>query len=545
MPISIPKRFLQILKPLKYYDQSSKGGDKGIKWAFSKGAKEVLPLSFWDNPREFIQAFPQLRIIKDSLTRKVTIISLPTGAFLVKDYKIKGRGEVLKYLLVPSRAQREWVMGIVARRRRVPIPSPLAMGERRKWGILKEAFFVAEAIVPSIPFTELSRTEIEGVYFPKAAQLLRRMHQAGIFHKDLHAGNILIQKERRELFLIDLHRSTFSRTIPERKRLWNIAQLFLSLEGKLSRESKRSFLAIYNEGGDLLRGDYEDILKKIEKIERRIWYRHMRSRTKRCLKNSTGFYTLKGDGWKVWARREWEVGDLFEIMKAHEAIMRGEAEGLIKRDRRTAISSVDFRGRRIYVKEFIYPNLKERLKDTFRGVKGLKAWIGGNGLLVRGVDVGPVAFLLQRRALLPSKAFLFMSADEGYRDLKEMISSAEGSLPKKKFLEKLADFIVLLFERGIVHRDLKARNILVAERGGGWRFSLTDWEDVRFRRRASRRDVIRALVQLNTSIPLSLVGWRDRVYFLGRFLDSLGEGDRTSFYKEIAESSEKRGYDES
>ncbi len=530
---------------MKSYDETSNQGYRGIRWSLRKGSEKLLPLSFWDDPREFLRAFSHQRILKDSLTRKVVIISLPEGTYLVKDYKIRGWKEKAKYLFAPSKAQKEWIVGIVARRREVPTPLPLAMGERRRWGILREAFFVAEAVVPSKALMELPREKISVTYLEKAAALLRKVHRAGIFHKDLHAGNILVDEEDGELFLIDLHRSSFSRSVPERKRLWNIAQLFLSLQGKISLEEKGHFLRIYDEDQDMIKGDHGEALRKIEKMERKIWYRHMKSRTKRCLKNSTGFYTLRGDGWKVWARREWEVGDLFEILKAHEAIMRGEAGGLIKRDRRTAISSVDFRGKRIYVKEFIYPNLKERLKDTFRGVKGLKAWIGGNGLLVRGVDVGPVAFLLQRRALLPSKAFLFMSADEGYKDLKEMISSAEGSLPKRKFLEELADFIAFLFERGIVHKDLKARNILVAERGGGWRFSLTDWEDVRFRKRASRRDVIRALVQLNTSIPLSLMGWRDRVYFLGKFLDSLGEGDKTSFLKEIAELSEKRGYDES
>ena len=72
---------------------------------------------------------------------------------------------------------------------------PLAMAERRKGRVLKDAFLITQAISPSSPLIELL---IEGRHKDllfSAARLMKRAHKAGLFHQDLHAGNILVGGE--------------------------------------------------------------------------------------------------------------------------------------------------------------------------------------------------------------------------------------------------------------------------------------------------------------------------------------------------------------
>jgi tRNA A-37 threonylcarbamoyl transferase component Bud32 len=519
----------------------------GFKWFIAEGADVSLPPSLVDNPIAFLRRRPH-RLIKDSLVRTALIIPGPRGDLFIKRYKIRGFIEELKYLVFPSKAQREWKMARLALHRGISTPCPLAMAERRRWRVLRDALFITQAISPSVPLLEVLGEKGYEDHLFRAALLIKQIHEAGFFHQDLHAGNILVNSNDEELYLIDLHRSRSMRRISERRQLWNLAQFYYSVRGWLTSRMKEEFLRhYYNNKGDMSKQDIAGIVRRIGSIEDRIHQRHMQSRTKRCLKNSGGFYLAKKDGWRIWARRGWKTEELLDAVQEHKDRVGKGKEGLIKEDRRTAITLFDFMKKRICVKEYRSEGVLSRCKELFRRSKAWKGWLMGNGLEVRGIaGITPLALVERRRWGLRQGAFLLMESPPGYRELRSYIKGifADPHFHTKKrnaFIKALAVFMAGLYNLNIAHRDLKISNILVRENGDGWYFALTDWEDIKLDKEISEKRLIKGLVQMNTSAPL-YIRLQDRLRFLKAYFALIERAETGAVSREVVKESEKRGW---
>ena len=498
-------------------------GAKGFRWFMAEGAARWLPASLLDNPESFLLINPPQSIVKESPVRQVAIFSGPQGEFFLKHYKTREARERLKYCIVSSKARKEWVMAHRALSKGIPTPLPLAIAERRRGMILHDAFLITQAIVPSVPLIELIPAGKQKALLSRTARLIREAHDTGLFHQDLHAGNVLVGSKEKKLYVIDLHRSRFVRRFSQGRRLWNLAQFFYSLTGSLSPEDKEAFLQQYDKEKDTFHHGFAEVLRKIDRLEERIYRRHMKSRTKRCLKNSGGFYVFKNDGWRIWARREWKTEALLDIIRKHEGIVAAGKDGLIKDDRRTAITLFDFMKKRVCIKEYRYKGIMLRFKEIFRRSKARTGWLMGNGLVVRGITaIRPQALLERRRGGVRREAFLIMETPPGYVELDRYLvrsfeDSRHGRTKTRAFLKALAGFMALLFKLRISHRDLKTCNIMVREARDTWDFGLVDMDDVQLDKEIRHGRLLKALVQLNTSTPL-FIDMRDRIRLLSRYL---------------------------
>ncbi|MCJ7662706.1 MAG: hypothetical protein MUO24_00530 [Desulfobacterales bacterium] len=432
-----------------------------------------------------------------------------------------------------------------ALRKGVPTPLPLAMAERRNGWFLQDALLITQAIVPSRPLIELIPEGGHEELFFRAARLLRQTHEAGLFHQDLHAGNILVGMEDKKLYLIDLHRSRFARSVSRHRRLWNLAQFFYSLRGWFSPEDKKAFLQQYDEEGDTLEGELEQGLREIERLEQGIYRRHMKSRTKRCLKASGGFYVAKEEGWQIWARRGWKPQTLLKIVTKHKDIVAKGKEGLIKTDLRTAISLFNYKETRLCVKEYRYQGGWRRWKELFRRSKARRGWLMGNGVVVRGVGgIIPQALLEKRARGLLQEAFLIMETPPGYVELDRYMVQAFGAqrqddTRKDAFLRDAAGFMAALYLRNIIHRDLKTCNLMVREENTGWDFCLVDMDDVQLGKKIRRSELLKGLIQLHTSTPL-FIEMQDRIRFLARYLRLIKKDDISNLARRVIEGSKGR-----
>jgi hypothetical protein len=268
----------------------------------------------------------------------------------------------------------------------------------------------------------------------------------------------------------------------------------------------------------------------------------MKSRTKRCLKNSGGFYVVKKDSWHIWARREWKTEALLEAIKKHGEIVAGEKDGLIKADRRTAITLFDFKKRRICVKEYRYTGMMLRFKELFRRSKARTGWLMGNGLVVRGITaITPQALLERRRR---GQAFLIMETPPGYIELdrymvRSLKDSRHGRLKARAFLKAFAGFMAGLYNLRISHRDLKTCNIMVHETRDTWDFGLVDMDDIQLDKKVSHPKILKTLVQLNTSTPL-FIDMRERIRFLIRYLNSIKKHNVRDMVRSVIKGSRGR-----
>jgi tRNA A-37 threonylcarbamoyl transferase component Bud32 len=338
--------------------------------------------------------------IKDSRVRWAAIFPGPDGqAFFIKKFRIKNWKERLKYLLLPSRAMKEWDLSLALRQKGIEIPNPAGAMEKTRWGFLDESLYISEAIEDTAPLIDFFMERF-GEGFLKGdgekkrlittlGRTVRRLHDGGLFQTDMHAGNFLIDKRRHgTLHLIDLHRARIRKFLSHRQRLWNIAQLFHSLNSVLDQGNKEIFLEAYGEREGPF-SSLKTLLMRIEGVVDGIRRRHQKSRAKRCLGESTLFTSHRWKGYRLYRSRDVFKETLLEIIDAHREIEKTQPSRLLKNTPKTVLSVVEIpsgSGPRACVKHYRYPTAWGKIKDCFRYSKGKISWVAANELLRRGIS---------------------------------------------------------------------------------------------------------------------------------------------------------------
>jgi len=140
----------------------------------------------------------------------------------------------------PARARRIWenAHGLALR----GIDTPKLWAWERRWvaGEWVESVDLPGYILGS--YGALPRAERRD-FLALLARRVRRLHDYGVYHADLKAGNILIGDGR--ILVIDLDRLRFSVDLPERDRLFNLAQLNAAVTPPLTRTDRLRFLDQY------------------------------------------------------------------------------------------------------------------------------------------------------------------------------------------------------------------------------------------------------------------------------------------------------------
>ena len=119
----------------------------------------------------------------------------PPEGIVVKSFGARGLSR-LKTLVQPSKAARAWRGAVALVEAGFGTAAPIAYLERRSGGLVRESYFVAERLaggreIRSL-FRELAPAELEPLLAALAGELVR-IHAAGILHRDLSDGNILVE----------------------------------------------------------------------------------------------------------------------------------------------------------------------------------------------------------------------------------------------------------------------------------------------------------------------------------------------------------------
>lgn len=117
----------------------------------------------------------------------------------------------------------------------------------------------------------------------KVAEIVRRMHGAGINHRDLYLAHFLMpladiaaENGRGALYLIDLHRAQIRTQVPRRWRIKDLGGLYFSAANVgLTRRDLLRFLRIYSDTSlrQLFSGE-QSILKASRREGERLYRRH-------------------------------------------------------------------------------------------------------------------------------------------------------------------------------------------------------------------------------------------------------------------------------
>ncbi len=378
--------------------------------------------------------------------------------------------------------RREWRWLRRLRARGLPVPAPLALGRldsgetvlATEW---QDGRSLAE--LASLPRPE-RRSTLNAV-----GEALRQLHAAGVVHGDLHADNVRLTPAGP--VLLDLGRARRGRSL--RLRLRDLAYLEHSLGGGLSRSERlrlRATVLALRRPFD--RGARRRLRAAERALERRAT-RHARRRTRSWLRPGRAVAALRVESWGGLRLAGVDPALVKGWLRAHRS---APASALLKRNARIRVSSVEWSGRRAVVKESRARGLRP-LADALRGSAGRRAWRAGHGLAVRGVGAArPLAYLERRRFGLPWSSLVVLE------DLSPDLPADRVTDRPDVWVAGLVGLLRDLHRAAADHGDLKASHIFLGHARGP---RLVDLEGVRFRRRLSERRRLRALAQLNASLP--------------------------------------------
>jgi tRNA A-37 threonylcarbamoyl transferase component Bud32 len=502
---------------------------------------DLLPPHFFEDPVPSVLA-AGARVTKESRLRWAGIVSLSNGTplFLKRD-KSKGWWECIKYCILPSRGRNEWLTATLLEAREIRIPKPMGWMERRSGGLVRESYYISEAVGSGVTCLEETAPLTSKAAIVELAKAVRKIQDAALFHKDFHAGNFLWHGT--SVVLTDLHKAKIVRRLSMKRKVWMISLLFHSLRFRWAREHEAAFLEACFEGESLSDEEKEGYLQAIHRRMDRFQKRQWRSRTKRCLKQSTEFTIEKEGGMTYYHRRDVPLNRLREVIQGHRRVVGEEPSALLKNSPRVVVSLVGKGKEKICVKQFSYPTLGERMKECFRREKGLKAWVAANGLRARRMRaLKLLGFVKQKGWLGAREGFLMMEALENGQEMdRYLVKGFDDFRNKRRFICTFAQWLSQLHYKGIYHQDMKTCNIWVSEKGGGWDFTLLDLEDVVLDETVDEKRLFRTCLQLNTSIP-GRISRADRLRFLRQYLANRSVSlKKRKWAKEMMEETRKRG----
>lgn len=425
---------------------------------------------------------------------------LAPGGLIAKVYRYTSRWDRLRYRVIPPRARQEW--NALERFAALGLPTARAVGvaeERREGRLvgggllltyLPDTVTLSErlaelhaaaagadssrrSVAPDAPLareTPKDRGTPEPEEAPgrdlleRAGRLVRALHDHGVWHRDLHAGNILVRRADEALFLIDLHTCVFQRRLWQWQRRGGLAKLLHSLRSGLAPAALRSLVAAY--GADAL-GDGADeasVFKRLLEGVERVQARRVRSRTRRCFLPSSRFGLVRGRGWRLHHLRTWSPARLETLWRSEPPL------GAWKVSPRGWVAPVQSAGVKVCVKHRRLSFL-EGLRSLLEGHRLRRAYAGGHALWVRGIATPQVIAFLERRAFgLVREAFLATELAADAISLPALLEEellGQAAIPrplarqKRRLAREVGQLLRRLHTADLCLHDLSPQNILV------------------------------------------------------------------------------------
>jgi tRNA A-37 threonylcarbamoyl transferase component Bud32 len=459
-----------------------------------------------------------------------------TPTLLIKHYSHRGALETAKRFLRGTPARREWRALREAARRGLPVPAALALGERRA-GSGRESFLVTEFLTQAVSLEEFLRGDLtwraRRQILAHAGLLVRRMHDGGFFHRDLHLGNVLARRLEGgvDLFLLDLQRVDIDPLFARAKRRRDLACLHGGVL-HAARSDRLRFLTAYLSVRPPP-AHYRSLLSQLERDGRRRRFRIWKSRGKRCLSDNREFARLAVAGMAGSLRRgQWQ--DDLQAALARPGGILAEAE-IVKDSLTATVGALALAGQKIFVKRYNYQGAIYAFKDLFRSARAKRGWKAANSCHMRGIAVAlPLGYFERRRRRVLLESYLITAAVAG-EELSRLLARRSGDFRfKRALIADLARWLRDIHDRGITHRDLKGENIIARERARGrYEFSLVDFDGIfcRASARTRAKNIARLVRAAAANVPITRT---DRWRFVANYL-ARGESSRLrKLYRRVA-----------
>ncbi len=171
-----------------------------------------------------IMAAPEVEVLRNGRNRLWNIVHplAKNNLLTVKLNRPTGLKR-LSYILTPSKGRRHWNNASTMLQRGISTPKPIAFYERHTLGGIKHSYYLCEFIPHAFSSrqvcaaVEAGEEQFKGLspdqWLDFLATTICNMHDAGIVHRDLSVGNLMLKQESNGSitpFLIDIGRASIS-----------------------------------------------------------------------------------------------------------------------------------------------------------------------------------------------------------------------------------------------------------------------------------------------------------------------------------------------
>jgi tRNA A-37 threonylcarbamoyl transferase component Bud32 len=429
-------------------------------------------------------------LLKHGPHRSVYRVVLSGLDFHVKhDHPANARGR-LRALVRPGKARREYVRMLAVARRGIPTPVPLAAGESGAGGGPRSSYLLTYTLPDVRPlhgFLESTlpglapgrRTRVRQRIAAALGGLLARMHAAGVTHRDLHPGNLLVRldgSDEPRLWLIDLDAVRLGRPLSWRARRANLVVLNRYFVLRATRADRRRFWRAYHavwQGTgapqrDTARRRSRDLERGTRESNLHFWRRLDRS----CLAANRHFRRVRAGAVTGHAVSDLPAEALAALLADPDEPFRRPGVRVLKASPSSRVVEFDLPGpdgpRRVIYKRIAVTAWSDPWAALLRPTAALRSWVLGHGLRLRGLPTPRPLGVWHRRGWgLPREGYLLTEKVDGAVDLAARAAqlaempAAERRPAVRGLARELARLVRALHQRRLSHRDLKAANILV------------------------------------------------------------------------------------
>jgi tRNA A-37 threonylcarbamoyl transferase component Bud32 len=474
-------------------------------------------------------------VIHNGYFKKVVKCNYEHESFYIKQYTTKHSIDTFKSFFSTSKAHREWNRGHLLLKNNLLTAVPVAIGEKRHFGMLRECFIISKAVPNGISIRELlvkiQQSSADNKLLNKKTLLsnltsyVRMIHDKGVLHGELHAENILIEIDTfTSFYLLDLGRMKFRNkgALSQAWRIREISRLLYSIIDVCTDEEITDMIKNYIRQTSLFKREekfQKTVMGEIYRIKHRLWY----SRSKKCLRTNNVFKIVNHHNYKINMRNEWDVNNLVVLVNRHTVLLKENLGNIIKISPKVGITRIqlpfeDMPG--VCIKEYKYPSVFKRFLYCFCNSPARKAWFSAHGLMtLKFLTPKQYALIEERVSIQLKRSFIVMEDISNYLPCNKYIDEMFKSFHDKIIIKKKRDFISCLavsFRRlhdtGVYHHDLKANNIMVEELHNKWNFYYLDLDRIYFSKKVSIEKKIKNLSQINASLS-NIITYTDRLRF--------------------------------
>lgn len=530
-----------------------------VEWSIAPGWERDLLCPQGLRLAEWL-ASGQARVIKQGPHRVVYRVELagqvPARSFYLKHDRASGWQAGARHLLRANPSRREWQRAEELSQLQIPTITPVALGERRRLGVVLDSYLVTEAIpgarsllewanlLPTMPPEQAQ--PFKRRLLRAAARLCAALHQAGGEHQDFHAENILVSEggawaeDVPAVHLIDVPGVRISQRLSWRASRNSLAMLAVGLMDHTTSADRWCFLREYLTRRPELgfknrsqeRTASQDVLTRTRATSLRV----AKSRDRRLLASNKSFRRLAASGWSAHAVSEVSSETLAGLLRDPAGPLRQGIDQPVKLSHSSVVvkSTLEVAGQTV---EVAYK--RSRAKSIARMIghglvprRRLQGWLLGHALAVRGIRTPRPLALIRRHGLIP-ETYLATEWIAGGLDLHSFVWKLESRPPAERVerVEQLAECLGRLIGRmhvwNVSHRDLKANNLMIVEQVDTLEAWLVDLDGVRILSRLTddrrARDLARLIASLRRYDWLAGALWPR---FFRTYLRALGRPAR-------------------